>query len=59
MQKARKRGARLIVVDPKKIKVAKQADLHIQLQPGTDVLLALGVARELERLNAIDYEFAN
>ncbi|MFT5114599.1 MAG: anaerobic selenocysteine-containing dehydrogenase [Parasphingorhabdus sp.] len=59
LQKARQRGAKLIVVDPRRIKVAEQADLHVQINPGTDVLLAQGIAAELQRMNAIDMEFAN
>ncbi|MEM7292336.1 MAG: molybdopterin-dependent oxidoreductase, partial [Pseudomonadota bacterium] len=57
IQRARKRGAILVVVDPKRIKVAEQADLHLAIRPGTDVLLAMGVAAELERRGAIDKAF--
>lgn len=37
------RGAKLIVIDPKAIPLAKKADIHAQLRPGTDCALALGV----------------
>lgn len=57
MRRAQRKGARVVVVDPKRIKVAEQADLHLALRPGTDVLLAWAVAVELERLNAIDRSF--
>ena len=57
MQAARKNGARVIVVDPKRIRVADQADLFVQIAPGTDVVLALAVAAELERRGAIDNGF--
>lgn len=40
---ARKQGAKLIVIDPRSIPPAKNADLHLQLRPGTDVALALGM----------------
>jgi anaerobic selenocysteine-containing dehydrogenase len=40
---ARNRGAKIIVVDPFKSATAMEADLHIQLMPGTDVALALGM----------------
>lgn len=33
------RGAHLIVIDPRKIELAKYADIHLQLHPGTNVLL--------------------
>lgn len=41
---ARKRGARLIVVDPRRTGIAKKADLWLQVRPGTDGALALGIA---------------
>jgi len=37
------RGAKLIVVDPKATKLAKKADIHAQIRPGTDCALALGL----------------
>jgi len=45
-------GAKLIVIDPKRTRIAEQADMFIQIQPGTDVVLALAVAAELERRGA-------
>ena len=54
---ARKNGAKLIVIDPKKIKVAEQADLYIQIKPGTDIVLFLALAAELERRKALDTAF--
>ena len=42
-------GARLIVIDPKRTPIAEKADMFIQIQPGTDVVLALAMAAELER----------
>ena len=50
-------GARLIVVDPKRTRIAEQADLFIQIRPGTDVVLALAMAAELERRGAHDRAF--
>jgi anaerobic selenocysteine-containing dehydrogenase len=35
-------GAKLIVVDPRGIRLAKKADHWLQIRPGTDVALALG-----------------
>ncbi len=40
---AHKRGANLIVVDPRATSLAKKADLHIQIRPGTDCALALAL----------------
>lgn len=36
------KGAK-IVVDPVKTETAKRADLHLQLRPGTDIVLAYGI----------------
>jgi len=41
---ALKRGARLIVVDPRRVGPATKADLWLQVRPGTDAALALGIA---------------
>jgi anaerobic selenocysteine-containing dehydrogenase len=41
---ARKKGARTIVVDPRPVKLAKEADLWLRIRPGTDCALALGMA---------------
>ena len=37
-QPAKRAGGRLVVVDPLRTKIAEQADLHLALLPGTDVL---------------------
>ena len=57
INQARRRGAKLVVVDPKRTKIAEQADLHVALRPGTDVVLAWAVAAELERRGGIDRAF--
>ena len=54
---ARKRGAKLVVVDPRRTKVAEQADLHLAVRPGTDVVLAWALAAELERTGGLDTQF--
>ncbi len=56
---ARRSGAKLVVIDPKRIKVADRADLFLQIKPGSDVVLAFALAAELERIGAIDTEFVN
>lgn len=57
IQRIRDRGGKVVVVDPKRIKVAEQADLHLAPRPGTDVVLAFALAAELERRGAFDAEF--
>lgn len=51
------RGGKLIVVDPRRIGVADRADLHLQIRPGTDAVLALAAIAELERRGAHDADF--
>ncbi|MEZ5315878.1 MAG: molybdopterin-dependent oxidoreductase [Vicinamibacterales bacterium] len=44
---AQKAGARLVVVDPRRTPLARIADLHLAVRPGTDVVVALAMIREL------------
>src|SRR5438270_4820529 len=57
IRKSKRAGGRLVVVDPLRTKIAEQADLHLQLLPGTDTLLAWSLAAELERSSALDAAF--
>lgn len=47
--RARKRGMKLIVADPKETELAKIADVHLQLRPGTNVALYQGLAHIILR----------
>jgi anaerobic selenocysteine-containing dehydrogenase len=42
-QQVRKRGGALVTVDPFRTKTAAASDLHVQLRPGSDAALALGL----------------
>ena len=44
---ARKSGASLIVIDPRRISVADRADVHLAIRPGTDVVLGFALAKWL------------
>ena len=57
INRAKKNGAKLIVVDPVRTKIAEQADLHLPVRPGTDVVLAWAIAAEIERRGGVDREF--
>ena len=57
IDRARKAGARLVVVDPRRTKIAERADLHLAIRPGTDVVLAWAIAAELERSGGLDRAF--
>jgi anaerobic selenocysteine-containing dehydrogenase len=54
---ALKRGARLIVVDPRRTGIAKKADLWLQVRPGTDGALALGIAHVMIERGWYDRDF--
>ncbi len=54
---ARRHGAKVVVVDPRRTAAAKRADAHLAVLPGTDVVLALAVTRELEVTGGIDAAF--
>lgn len=43
IRQAVKRGCKLIVVDPRDIGLAKKADIHLKLKPGTNVAFANGM----------------
>ena len=57
LKEARSNGAKVVIIDPKRIKVAEQCDLFLQIHPGTDVVLAMAVAAELERRGSFDHDF--
>ncbi len=42
--KAKRRGAKLIVVDPRFTKTASQADIYAPIRPGTDIAFLLGIS---------------
>ena len=50
-------GARLTVVDPRRTGMAKRADRHLALRPGTDVVLAYAIARELDEHGGLAADF--
>ncbi len=56
-KQARRRGTKIIYVDPRASTVAEHADLHVQLKPGTDVAFYNAVMHEVIRLGLIDREF--
>jgi anaerobic selenocysteine-containing dehydrogenase len=57
IMRGRKAGARLVVVDPRMSAIARQADLHAALKPGTDGALALGLIQQLIETGGYDREF--
>ena len=50
-------GAKLVVVDPRATPIAKQAHLHLPIRPGTDLVVALAMIRELFASGRADRSF--
>lgn len=44
IKRAVRRGAQLIVIDPRRIELVHYADLHLQLRPGTNIAVLNGLA---------------
>ncbi len=54
---ARRDGAALVVVDPRRTPLARQADIHLAVRPGTDVVVALAIHRFLFEYGYADEDF--
>jgi anaerobic selenocysteine-containing dehydrogenase len=57
IREAQRRGATLIVVDPRTTPLAKQADVHLAIRPGTDLPVALAMHRYLFEEAGADHAF--
>jgi anaerobic selenocysteine-containing dehydrogenase len=56
-QEAKRRGARLICIDPRRSETAEKCHEHIALLPGTDSALALALMHELIRNDWLDRDY--
>ena len=54
---AQEAGAALVVLDPRRTNLARQADIHLALEPGTDVVVALSIHRYLFEHDLADQQF--
>lgn len=54
---AKARGAKLLVIDPRRVGLAVKADLWLQPRPGTDGALALGIAERVIARQGFDLDF--
>jgi anaerobic selenocysteine-containing dehydrogenase len=59
LRAARKKGAKLIVIDPKRIDVAKKADFWIRPRPGSDGALAMGLLKVVIDEKLYDEDFVS
>jgi anaerobic selenocysteine-containing dehydrogenase len=57
VQTAKRNGARIICIDPRKTETAEKCHQHIALRPGTDAALALALMHELIRNDWLDHDY--
>jgi len=54
---AKKNGAEIVVIDPRKSETAKLSDIHLKIKPGSDIYLALGLINRILDKKLYDREF--
>jgi anaerobic selenocysteine-containing dehydrogenase len=57
VEEARRKGARLVVIDPYRTRTAAVADEHLAIRPGTDTMLALAMMQVIFREGLEDAEY--
>jgi anaerobic selenocysteine-containing dehydrogenase len=57
VREAKEKGAFLAVIDPRRTPLAREADLHLPVLPGTDVAVALAMIRTMFEDNLTDRAF--
>lgn len=57
LRAAKKRGLKLIVIDPRRTETASMADIHLQVTPGEDPTLIAGMLRVILDEGLVDAEF--
>jgi len=56
---AQKRGAKLIVIDPRKTETTEKADIWLQLKPGTDAVLLMAMIDDIIKSESYNKDFVN
>ncbi|MEE8234164.1 MAG: molybdopterin oxidoreductase family protein [Gammaproteobacteria bacterium] len=56
---AKKKGAKVVVIDPYKSRTAKQADWHIAPKPGTDGALAMAIINSIIEQGLVDKDYVD
>lgn len=57
MEENLQRGAKLVVIDPRRIPLADRADMYLTIRPGTDGALAMSMINVIVGEGLCDYEF--
>jgi anaerobic selenocysteine-containing dehydrogenase len=56
-QAAKRNGAKLVCIDPRRTETAEKCHEHVQLRPGTDAALALAMMHELIANDWLDHDY--
>ncbi len=56
-QEAKRRGAKLVCIDPRRSETAEKCHVHLALRPGTDAALALALMHELIQHDWLDHDY--
>lgn len=59
IKKRVKEGAKLIVIDPREIELAKYADIYLQIKPGTNISILNGIMNVILKENLYDADYIN
>lgn len=59
INEGREKGAKLVVVDTRYTEIARQADIYIQIRPGTDGALGWGIIHDMIERDIIDHKFVD
>ncbi len=59
IEEARRKGAKLVVIDPYRTRTAKCADWYLPINPGTDAALALGLMHVIISENLFDADYVS
>ena len=57
VQEARRRGARVVTIDPYRSRTARASDEHVCIRPGTDAALALAMMKVIEEADLADRDY--
>ncbi len=57
VQQAKRQGAKVICIDPRRSETADKCQQHIALRPGTDAALALALMQQLIQHNWLDHDY--
>jgi len=57
LKEARDSGSTIVVIDPRATGIARQADIHLPVRPGSDLAVALAIHRHLFETGRADLDF--